>query len=63
MNEQQILDRHIPAVVAEYRANPPDDQVVVLESSFGEGRFVATWLVRTPNSRSGGARLDAVLVS
>lgn len=31
------------AVVAAYRTNPPDDQVVVLDSSLGEGRIEATY--------------------
>ncbi|WP_433006289.1 hypothetical protein [Kribbella sp. CA-294648] len=31
------------AVVAAYRANPPDDQVVVLDSKLGEGRVEATY--------------------
>ncbi|MEU4396315.1 hypothetical protein [Kribbella sp. NPDC023855] len=53
------------AVVAAYRANPPDDQVVVLDSSFGEGRIEATYAWSAEPDRPAGRvllELDGDLV-
>jgi hypothetical protein len=42
------------AVVAAYRANPPDDQVVVLDSKLGEGRIEATYAWSADPGRPAG---------
>jgi steroid Delta-isomerase len=53
------------AVVAAYRTNPPDDQVVVLDSQFGEDRIEATYAWATEPGRPAGRvilELDGDLV-
>lgn len=42
------------AVVAAYRMNPPDDQVVVLDSRLGEGRIEATYAWSASPDRAAG---------